>query len=96
MRPHGFRTVDAAGRQLVNEIQTARLKVESAAMKKAITKLRQLDDLAFNRRIADLYREVDEDAAVELVALRDEGWTGARGAQRPRPARRGPAPSLTR
>jgi hypothetical protein len=56
---YGFRAVDAAGRQLVHEIQTARLKVESAAMKQAITTLRQRDDLAFNRRIADLYREVD-------------------------------------
>jgi len=55
---YGFRAVDTAGRQLVHDLQTARLKVSSAEMRRAITTLRQRDDLRFNREIAELYHEI--------------------------------------
>jgi hypothetical protein len=54
---YGFRSVDTAGRQLVHDIQTARLKVNSPEMRQAITALRQRDDLRFNQEIAALYRQ---------------------------------------
>lgn len=55
---YGFRAVDAAGRYLAHEIDTARLKVESIEMQQAITTLRQRDDLRFNQEIAALYEQV--------------------------------------
>lgn len=56
---YGFRAVDTTGQHLVHEIETARLKVESGQMQQALTAIRQRRDLAFNQRIADLYRAVD-------------------------------------
>jgi hypothetical protein len=53
---YGFRGVDTAGRQLVHDIQAARLKVTTPQLRRAITDLRQRADLRFNTSIADLYR----------------------------------------
>jgi hypothetical protein len=55
---YGFRAVDSAGRQLVDDLQKARLKVSSPQMQQAMTRLRQREDLQFNRRIASLYEAV--------------------------------------
>ncbi len=64
---YGFRAVDTAGRQLVNDIQTARLKVTSPQMQRAMTDLRQRSDLSFNTKIADLYRAIPGFVVVERV-----------------------------
>ncbi|HEY4277606.1 MAG TPA: hypothetical protein VGM91_05270 [Conexibacter sp.] len=56
---YGFRSVDAAGRHLVHEMQTARLKVETPQLRDVITKLRKRRDIEFNARVADLYRSVE-------------------------------------
>jgi hypothetical protein len=55
---YGFRAVHNTGRQLVHEIASARLKVETAAMRRAMTALGQRRDLEFNTHVADLYRGV--------------------------------------
>jgi hypothetical protein len=55
---YGFRAVDAAGRLLVDDISSARLKATSAEMKRAITILRQRDDERFNSEVAALYEAV--------------------------------------